>query len=44
MIAILAELCIVYLISFLTMPARRDRRAIHDLAADTIAVEASAPR
>lgn len=26
--------------SFLTVPARRDRRAIHDLAAETIVVEA----
>ena len=31
-------------ISFLTMPARRDRRAMHDLAAGTIVVEASAAR
>jgi uncharacterized RDD family membrane protein YckC len=29
-------------ISFLTMPTRSDRRAIHDLAAETIVVEASA--
>jgi len=29
------------LISFLTLPARRDRRAIHDLAAGTLVVEAS---
>jgi uncharacterized RDD family membrane protein YckC len=29
------------LISFLTLPARRDRRAIHDLAARTLVVEAS---
>ena len=28
-------------ISFLTMPARRDRRAIHDLAGGTIVIEAS---
>ncbi len=28
------------IVSFLTMPARRDRRAIHDLAASTIVVEA----
>jgi uncharacterized RDD family membrane protein YckC len=32
------------LISFLTMPARRDRRAIHDLAAGTIVVEASSAK
>jgi uncharacterized RDD family membrane protein YckC len=31
-------------ISFLTMPARRDRRSIHDLAAGTIVVEASAAK
>jgi uncharacterized RDD family membrane protein YckC len=29
------------LISFLTLPARADRRAIHDLAANTLVVEAS---
>lgn len=28
-------------ISLLTIPARKDRRAIHDLAADTIVVEAA---
>ena len=28
------------MISFLTVPARKDRRAIHDLAADTIVIEA----
>jgi len=28
-------------ISFLTLPARRDRRAIHDLAANTLVIEAS---
>ena len=28
------------IISFLTMPARRDRRSIHDLAAGTIVLEA----
>jgi uncharacterized RDD family membrane protein YckC len=28
-------------ISFLTMPARSDRRAIHDLASETIVVEAA---
>jgi uncharacterized RDD family membrane protein YckC len=30
------------LISFLTLPARADRRAIHDLAANTLVVEARA--
>jgi uncharacterized RDD family membrane protein YckC len=30
------------MISFLTMPARADRRAIHDLVAETIVVEAGA--
>lgn len=30
------------LISFLTVPARKDRRAIHDLAARSIVVEAGA--
>jgi uncharacterized RDD family membrane protein YckC len=29
------------IISFLTLPARQDRRAIHDLAARTLVVEAS---
>lgn len=29
------------IVSFLTLPARRDRRAIHDLAARTLVVEAS---
>jgi uncharacterized RDD family membrane protein YckC len=29
-------------ISFLTMPARSDRRAIHDLASETIVIEAAA--
>lgn len=29
------------LVSFLTLPARADRRAIHDLAANTLVVEAS---
>jgi len=29
------------IISFLTLPARHDRRAIHDLAAKTLVVEAS---
>jgi len=28
------------IVSFLTVPARADRRAIHDLAADTIVIEA----
>jgi uncharacterized RDD family membrane protein YckC len=28
------------IISFLTVPARQDRRAIHDLSADTIVTEA----
>jgi len=28
------------IISFLTVPARKDRRAIHDLASDTIVIEA----
>jgi len=28
------------IISFLTVPARKDRRAIHDLSADTIVIEA----
>lgn len=28
------------MISFLTVPARKDRRAIHDLAADSIVVDA----
>jgi hypothetical protein len=32
------------IISFLTLPARRDRRAIHDLAANTLVVEASATK
>ena len=30
------------IVSFLTMPARHDRRAIHDLVSETIVVEASA--
>ena len=30
------------IISLLTIPARKDRRAIHDLAADTIVIEAAA--
>jgi uncharacterized RDD family membrane protein YckC len=29
------------IISFMTMPARSDRRAVHDLAAETIVIEAS---
>ena len=29
------------MVSFLTLPVRRDRRAIHDLAAKTLVVEAS---
>ena len=29
------------IVSFLTLPARRDRRAIHDLAAGTLVLEAS---
>jgi len=29
------------IVSFLTLPARQDRRAIHDLAAHTLVVEAS---
>src|SRR5689334_18062128 len=28
------------IVSFLTMPARRDRRAVHDLAAGTVVLEA----
>jgi uncharacterized RDD family membrane protein YckC len=32
------------IISLLTMPARSDRRAIHDLAANTLVVEASSAR
>jgi uncharacterized RDD family membrane protein YckC len=28
------------IVSFLTVPARKDRRAIHDLSADTIVIEA----
>lgn len=31
-------------VSFLTLPARRDRRAIHDLAANTLVVEASSAK
>ena len=30
------------IISFVTMPARSDRRAIHDLASETIVIEATA--
>jgi uncharacterized RDD family membrane protein YckC len=30
------------IVSFLTMPARSDRRAIHDLASETIVIEAAA--
>ena len=32
------------IVSFLTMPARDDRRAIHDLVTETIVIEASADR
>jgi uncharacterized RDD family membrane protein YckC len=32
------------MISFLTVPARKDRRAIHDLAAGSIVIEASGSR
>jgi uncharacterized RDD family membrane protein YckC len=32
------------MVSFLTLPARADRRAIHDFAAKTLVVEASEPR
>jgi uncharacterized RDD family membrane protein YckC len=31
------------IISFLTVPARKDRRAIHDLSSGTIVIEAAAP-
>jgi hypothetical protein len=40
---VLGRMLVKYLlgiVSFLTVPARKDRRAIHDLSADTIVIEA----